>query len=89
MEKLSNFLYVIAIGISSIGFYYVHLAEDLKMIGIIMAIKGLILLDLCLGAYSEWFVHLELKGFINFCMFHAWFLFLIYFFTCAAIQKID
>lgn len=47
-----------------IGFYFVHLAGGLKMIGIIMATKGWTLLVLYLEACSEWFV-LVLCGIIG------------------------
>jgi len=54
---------VLLLDTSFIGFFFVHLAEDQKMIGIIMETKGLTLLVLYLGACSEWFVLMELGGF--------------------------
>lgn len=57
--------------ISFTGFYYAHLAEGQRMIGIIMATRGWILLVLCLVACFGWFVvglyfvsHLNIKDII-------------------------
>lgn len=77
--------------ISFIGFYYVHLAEGQRMIGIIMAIRGWILLVLCLVACFGWFVfdlyfvsHLNIKDIIL-----VWIFNLVLVTFNAVIQKVN
>lgn len=55
-KYVSTKLNAILSGISFTAFYFVPLAEERKTIGIIMAIRGWILLDLCWVVFSGWCV---------------------------------
>ena len=76
---LINFILVPLPDTSFIGFYFVHLAEGRKMIGITMGTRGWTLLVLYLEAFSEWFVIYELwmllGNFVELVFILKWFLF--------------
>lgn len=52
---VSRKLIAVLSGISFTAFYFVPWAEERRTIGIIMAIRGWILLDLCWVVFSGWY----------------------------------